>query len=420
MSNFIEHQRRGNRISVSGMLSQVLLTFNACKPDTPWNRRPNPVFLGPPGVGKTHMLIYTIAPVLMRIWCKANGIEGDLKIVFNRDPDEGEFAIWELNFANMDPIDLAVPAVQWVDDNPIQRRAFLGRLPTRGPAYCVLDEVAQNALMQKPLATWVNEGRMGMGDYEVPEDVYTACAGNDETHSAGSVRLYTHFVNRTRQYSVVSDAKEFLEYEGDSIPDTVQAMLGLMPSYISTFKAPLDRHGHPVWQREKGDNQFASSRSWKALSDSVLYAGCDPASSDPQHRIDSEAHVMATIGEVAGLEYCAVHRSIDKVGHINMAELMSNPDSEASTQVISELRDDENAMTRIGVQLTMSRMFGGEDPRPELFDPAVEVFKRVSADAEMAFVALCLAQDEKLTSTLTYTDHKERMKSAGLFDNSGR
>ena len=414
MSNRIEHKRLGNRISVSRMLSAVLMTFNSCEPNTPWSLRPKPMFWGPPGVGKTHMVIYTIAVALMRIWCKAHGIEGDLKIVINRDPEDGEFAVWTLNFANMEPVDVAIPYVE----GGFQRRAPLRNLPTCGPAVCLLDEITQNQIMFKVAATWVNEGRIGMGDYVVPEDVYTICAGNDETHGAGSSKMYTHFVNRMRCYNVVSDAEEFLAYEGDSIPDTVGAMLGLHPSYISTFKAPLDQYGNPIWQKEKGDNQFASSRSWKELSNSVLYGGCDPASHDPQERRDSEAHVMATIGEFAGLEYCAVHRSLDKVGHINMNELMSNPDSENSVQAISDLRDE--AMTRIGVQLTMSRMFGGEDPHPELFEPAVEVFKRVSPDAEMAFVALCLAQDKKLTSTLTYTDHKERMKSEGLFDNSGR
>tara|TARA_R110002051_G_scaffold67567_1_gene122094 strand:- start:1499 stop:2620 length:1122 start_codon:yes stop_codon:yes gene_type:complete len=373
------------------------------------------MFGGPPGIGKTHMIKYTIGPALMREHCEANGID-ELTIVYNRDPNDGEFAIWDLNFANMEPPDIAVPYVE----NGIQERAPLGRLPTHGPAVQFIDEVTQQAVMFRVCATVVYDGKIGMGDYTVPDDVYTICAGNDETHRSGSVRMPEHFANRMRCYTVISDAQEFLGYEGDSIPDTIQAMLGLMPTYISTFDPPLDRHGRPLWQRERGDIQFASSRSWKALSNSILYGGCDPASHDPQERRDSESHVMATIGQIAGDEYCAVHRSIDRVGHINMAELMSNPDSEASTQAISELRDDENAMTRIGVQLTMSRMFGGEDPRPELFDPAVEVFKRVSADAEMAFVALCLAQDKKLTSTLTYTDHKERMQSAGLFDNSGR
>ena len=357
--------------------------------------RQHALFLGVPGVGKTAMAKNVLAPHAMNCKTAIDGVAREI-VMNDTHPDKGKYGVLLLNLGTSEPVDIAVPAIQWVDDDPIQRRAVYDSLPRGGEGLLIIDEATQVQAMQKVYAQLVENKRIG-DDYVLPDGWDIVACGNGDAHKAGSSKVLTHMANRLTIYHVHADAEGFLRVNQGNLVDEVVAMINFYPEYVDTFFEP----------KGKGDLQHASGRAWEAMSNAMRHGGCDPVRGT---NVD-KATVWGTVGSIAGQEFWSLCRT---VVDYDIDGMLTDPESH--TDAIQVLGDRREVMKRASLAVRLAKRTKttkkGADME-QLVGNCIRLFDLMGGDYTQAFVSLAFNVNPDVADTDAYGGHEIKRNDNG-------
>ena len=203
-----------------------------------------PFFLGGTGIGKS-AIVESIA----------HEISGDRKLVRDAvNPTANEFGFIDFRLSLYESVDLG--GLPYIDDDNVQKRAFLGNLPQGGEGIIFFDEYAQaHPSLQSIVGQIIYEGRIG--EYTLPDGWKVICAGNRASDRAGSNKLPSHVIGRCSIIDFDHNTEDWLAWA--SVNDVHQDVI----SYIGYRQDALNVFDPKVVTPQP------SPRSWTRLSDTL-------------------------------------------------------------------------------------------------------------------------------------------------------
>ena len=204
-----------------------------------------PFFIGGVGIGKSS-IVREMVDVL------ADGLSVVRDVI---NPSKKQFGFIDLRLSLLESIDLGgIPIPEQVGDHWIQRRAFLGNLPTGGVGLLFLDEFQQaHPSVQTICSQLVYERRIG--EYQLPRGWCIVCASNRASDRAGAHRMTSNNRSRVWEMTVKSSADDFLQYGSANgfHPDVL--------AYISYRQDALNQFDPKI------DAPQTTPRGWEFISD---------------------------------------------------------------------------------------------------------------------------------------------------------
>jgi len=204
-----------------------------------------PFFLGGTGIGKSAVVEEIV-----------NELSGDLEVIRGEvNPNKNQFGFVDFRLSLYESVDLG--GLPYIDDNNVQKRAFLGNLPQSGEGVLFFDEYPQSSQsVQAIVGQLIYEKRLG--EYVFPSDGWKIiCAGNRASDRAGSFKLPSHVIGRCSVIDFEHNTDDWLAWAGSS--DVHQDVAG----YISYRQDALNVFDPKVVSPQP------SPRSWTRLSDTL-------------------------------------------------------------------------------------------------------------------------------------------------------
>lgn len=182
----------------------------------------------------------------------------------------------------------------------------------------VFDEVTSCAKSVRTAAYQLLQERR-LGEYKLPEKWQIICLGNGEEDGGDFQGLEGNFVNRGSIYQVISDVDTWKQWAID------HGVNPLVTGYVSWKPGDL----HTYNPDSESDMQFASPRSWKAVSDILNNKG--------YHENDelTRLRVLGNLGTLVGNQFMAFckfkDQSVDSDDIVSgrVTEVPDNMDKEA-------------------------------------------------------------------------------------------
>ena len=247
-----------------------------------------PFLLGGTGIGKS-AIVREIAEEL------ANG----KKLTSSVNPKKDEYGFISFRLGLVESIDLG--GLPYVDDEGLQRKAYLGNLPMSGEGLFFLDEFAQadksvQASMGQLLDPQNENEERRIGDYIFPKGWKIILAGNRFSDRSGANKILRHCKDRTTEIQFTHDADDWLEWaEKNDVNIYVQGLIRFMPQLLWVFDP-------------KSEEPQPSPRSWVRLSDTLK---TNPRSHLQQRLFEGD------VGAVASMELLSFISLRDDVPNIS-------------------------------------------------------------------------------------------------------
>lgn len=176
-----------------------------------------PLFVGPPGIGKTEVVRSVLPQLAQLLGCRA---------------DELGFA--EEHLASLSEVDLRGYLIPQGNDSVFTRPAFFRAFDGKAGGILFLDEFMQAPdEIQKAVAPLLSRDRR-IGEHVLPPNVFVVLAGNGTDHGSGANALLQHVVNRLMIISVTPPTPdELVEHYADiGMPAEVMALVKLKPDAV--------------------------------------------------------------------------------------------------------------------------------------------------------------------------------------------
>jgi len=203
-----------------------------------------PFFLGGTGIGKSAIVEQMV-----------DELSGDREVKRNLvNPDSNEFGFVDFRLSLYESVDLG--GLPFIDEDNVQKRAFLGNLPQGGEGVLFFDEYAQaSGSVQAIVGQLIYERRLG--EYSLPLGWKILCAGNRASDRAGSNKLPSHVIGRCSLIDFDHSTDDWLAWA--SVNDVHQDVI----SYIGFRQDALNIFNSKVVAPQP------SPRSWTRLSDTL-------------------------------------------------------------------------------------------------------------------------------------------------------
>lgn len=218
---------KSGKLSMTGTPDEVRrCVLQVLKTTDQKGRTHTPMILGSSGLGKS-----TITESVARQIADENG----LKFVEDSiSPSADEFGYMEFRSGLYESIDFS--GLPYIEQG-VQKRAFLGNLPTGGRGLLFLDEFAQApSSVQTVLSQLIYEKRIG--DYILPEGWMICVAGNRAIDRAGSNKITTNNTTRVWNCTIESDTENWLQWASENdVHQDVISYIGYRQDSLNLFDA---------------------------------------------------------------------------------------------------------------------------------------------------------------------------------------
>ncbi len=182
-----------------------------------------PFLIGGTGVGKS---------AVVREYAEEDA--GNRKLVENKiNPNSKEYGFIDFRLSLYETVDLG--GLPYIDDNNIQKRAFLGNLPVSGDGVLFFDEYAQShPSVQSCVRQILHERKLG--EYVLPEGWKVVCASNRATDRASSHKLPSLVVSAVSLIYFDVDFEDWSQWAiENNINSTVLGYLNFQPHALEQF-----------------------------------------------------------------------------------------------------------------------------------------------------------------------------------------
>jgi len=184
-----------------------------------------PFFLGGTGIGKSAIVEQMV-----------DELSGDREVKRNLvNPDSNEFGFVDFRLSLYESVDLG--GLPFIDEDNVQKRAFLGNLPQSGEGVLFFDEYAQaSGSVQAIVGQLIYEKRLG--EYSLPVGWKILCAGNRASDRAGSNKLPSHVIGRCSLIDFDHNTDDWLAWASvNDVHQDVISYIGFRQDALNQFDA---------------------------------------------------------------------------------------------------------------------------------------------------------------------------------------